>query len=65
LALANLVANPEQMISTEEVWAVIFQGALIEDSEEDLREHSCLMLAQGHQGRPIHVVCVPKPSPVA
>ncbi|MGD8627375.1 MAG: DUF4258 domain-containing protein [Anaerolineae bacterium] len=53
--------SPERMISTGEVRAVIFQGAIIEDYEEDVRGHSCLMLGWGHEGRPIHVVCAPKP----
>ena len=51
---------PERMISTDEVRTVIFQGTIIEDYEEDIRGHSCLMLGWGYEGRPIHVVCAPK-----
>ena len=52
--------TPERMISTEEVRAVIFRGQIIEDYPEDSRGHSCLMLGQGVNSRPVHVVCAPK-----
>jgi hypothetical protein len=51
----------DEMITTEEVRAVIFDGEIIEDYAEDARGHSCLML--GHSPgikRPIHIVCSPK-----
>jgi hypothetical protein len=52
---------PDEMITTDEVRAVIFGGTIIENYPEDARGHSCLML--GHPPtteRAIHVVCSPK-----
>ena len=56
---------PERMISTREVRAVVFHGMVIEDYPEDVRGHSCLMLGRGDGGRPVHVVCAPKPDYLA
>ncbi|MBM4467719.1 MAG: DUF4258 domain-containing protein [Chloroflexi bacterium] len=61
----NQMNAPERMISSREVRAVIFRGVVIEDYPEDLRGHSCLMLGRGDGGRPIHVVCAPKPDYLA
>jgi len=57
--------SPDRMISTQEVRAVVFRGALIENYPEDLRGHSCLMLGWGEGDRPLHVVCAPKPDYLA
>ena len=52
---------PDELITTEEVRAVIFDGKIIEDYPEDARGHSCLMLGYSPaNNRPIHVVCSPK-----
>ena len=40
-------------------------GDLIEDYPEDPRGHSCLLLGRANDGRPIHVVCSPKPDYLA
>jgi hypothetical protein len=61
----NQMNAPERMISTREVRAVIFEGVLIEDYPEDARGQSCLMLGWGQEGRPLHVVCAPKPDYLA
>jgi hypothetical protein len=61
----NQMNAPERMISTQEVWAVISHGALVEDYPEDARGHSCLVLGWGDEGRPSHVVCAPKPDYLA
>ena len=53
------MAQPERMISTADVRAVIENGEVIEDYLEDARGHSCLMLAFVAD-RPLHVVCSPK-----
>ena len=37
------------------------RGEMIEDYPEDVRGHSCLLLGIDLEGRPIHVVCSPKP----
>lgn len=47
------------MITPAEVEAVVTRGKVIEDYPEDVRGHSCLMLA-APGGRAIHVVCSPK-----
>jgi len=52
--------HPDRMISTSEVRKVIFEGKIIEHYPEDSREHSCLMLGFGDDGRPLHIVCAPK-----
>jgi hypothetical protein len=51
---------PADLITAEEVRAVVLQGEIIEDYPEDVRGHSCLMLGWGTAKRPIHVVCSPK-----
>ena len=61
----NQMNSPERMISTREARAVIFYGVVVEDYPEDMRGHSCLMLGQGDRGRPIHIVCSPKPDYLA
>jgi hypothetical protein len=53
------MAQPERMISTADVRAVIANGEVIEDYLDDDRGHSCLMLAFVAD-RPLHVVCSPK-----
>ena len=53
------MARPTPIVARSEVEAVVFQGAVIEDYPEDVRGHSCLMLATP-QGRVVHVVCSPK-----
>jgi Domain of unknown function (DUF4258) len=50
----------DRMISTIEVKSAINEGELVEDYPEDVRGHSCLVLGQGKNSRPIHVVCSPK-----
>jgi len=57
----NQMNRAERMISTAEVRHVIFEGEIIEDYPEDVRGHSCLMLAFSPiSDRPIHIVCTPK-----
>ncbi len=51
---------PQELVTLQEVHAVIFEGEVIEDYPEDVRGHSCLMLGSGLNGRLIHVVCAPK-----
>ena len=36
------------------------RGELFENYPEDARGHSCLLLGIDLEGRPIHVVCLPK-----
>jgi hypothetical protein len=50
----------EEIITLQEVRAVVFNGEIIEDYPEDKRGHSCLMLGIPDNKRPIHVVCAPK-----
>ncbi|MGB7293008.1 MAG: DUF4258 domain-containing protein [Thermodesulfobacteriota bacterium] len=54
------MANPDRMISVDEVRYVVEIGEIIEDYPEDERGHSYLLLGKGEDGRPIHVVCTPK-----
>ncbi|MCX6029423.1 MAG: DUF4258 domain-containing protein [Chloroflexi bacterium] len=61
----NQMNAPERMISTAEVRTVILHGSVIEDYPEDVRGHSCLMLGYAENGRPVHVVCAPKPDYLA
>lgn len=57
----NQMNRPERMISTAEVRHVVFEGEIIEDYPEDVRGHSCLMLAfPPTSDRPIHIVCAPR-----
>jgi len=55
------MSRPGRMISP----AVIAAGELVEDYPEDVRGHSCLVFGTGDGGRPIHVVCSPKPDYLA
>lgn len=57
--------RPTRMISPAEIEVTITAGELIEDYPEDVRGHSCLLLGSGDSGRPIHVVCAPKPEYLA
>ena len=50
----------DELITTDEVRDVIFNGEIIEDSLEDKRGHSCLMFGMPNNRRPVHVVCAPK-----
>ena len=61
----NQMNAPEEMISTQEVRSAIFYGEIVEDYPEDVRGHSCLMMGRGNGGRPIHIVCAPKPDYLA
>lgn len=58
-ALNEMIAEAE-VISKDEVRQVIVEGEIIEDYPEDVRGHSCLMLAVTKKGRPVHVICAPK-----
>ena len=59
------MSRPSRMISPAEIDAVIAGGELVEDYPEDMRGHSCLLLGSGNGGRPIHIVCSPKPEYLA
>lgn len=50
----------DELITTDEVRDVIFNGEIIEDYIEDKRGRSCLMLGTSYGKRPVHVVCAPK-----
>jgi hypothetical protein len=50
----------DEMITTDEVRYVIFNGEIIEDYTEDKRGHSCLIFGIPDTNRPVHVVCAPK-----
>lgn len=54
------MSAPDRMISRLEIRRVIEFGDVIEDYQEDVRGHSCLLLGYGDGQRPIHVVCSPK-----
>lgn len=54
------MSRPERMISTSEIRKVISEGEIVEDYPKDSRGHSCLVLGNGDENRPIHVVCAPK-----
>jgi hypothetical protein len=56
----NQMNYPDRMISTAEVRNTVFHGEVIEEYPEDVRGHSCLLLGEGGDERPIHVVCAPK-----
>ena len=53
------MARPTPIVSRSEVEAVVVRGDVIEDYPEDVRGHSCLMMA-APKGRVVHVVCSPK-----
>jgi len=59
------MARPDRMITVGEVRDVVLKGRLIEDYPDDPRGHSCLLLGLGSEGRPIHVVCSPRPEYLA
>ncbi|XXY53344.1 DUF4258 domain-containing protein [Sorangium sp. So ce269] len=59
------MSRPSRMISPAEINAAITAGELVEDYPEGVRGHSCLLLGSGESGRPIHVVCAPKPDYLA
>lgn len=61
----NRMSPSDRMISPSEIRAAIATGQLIEDYPGDVRGHSCLLLGSGDSGRPIHVVCAPKPEYLA
>lgn len=54
------MARPQRRIRRAEIEAVIWSGVLIEDYPEDVRGHSCLLMGNGEEGRPVHIVCAPK-----
>jgi hypothetical protein len=58
------MARPERLISPAEVQQVVLEGDLIEDYPDDARGHSCLLLGTP-RGRPVHVVCSPRPKYLA
>jgi hypothetical protein len=49
----------DEMITTDEVRYVVFNGEIIEDYPEDKRGHSCLIFSARGK-RAVHVVCSPK-----
>lgn len=49
-----------ELITTDDVRAIISQGNIIEEYPEDKRGHSCLMCGKTKTGRAVHVVCAPK-----
>ena len=56
----NEMNAEDEMITTDEINFVIFNGEVIEDYPEDKRGHSCLMFGMPNNKRPVHVVCAPK-----
>ena len=54
------MSRPDRMISASDVRKTVEKGELVEDYPEDARGHSCLILGNGIDGTPIHVVCSPK-----
>lgn len=58
---ARQMSKPDRMITTREVHNVLTVGVVIEEYPDDPRGSSYLMLGSGNGGRPIHVVCSPKP----
>ena len=50
----------DRMISPTDVARVVTMGELVEDYPDDPRGHSCLLLGDGEEKRPIHVVCAPQ-----
>ena len=55
------MSRPDRMNTDQDVRRVVMRGELIEHYPEDARGDSCLMLGSDNAGRPIHVVCSPKP----
>jgi len=56
----NEMNAEDELITTDEVRYVIFNGEIIEDYPEDKRGHSCLIFGVSNKKRPVHVVCTPK-----
>jgi uncharacterized protein DUF4258 len=54
------MSRPERLISAADVRHVVDMGEVIEDYPEDPRGHSCLLLGEETDHRPLHVVCAPK-----
>jgi hypothetical protein len=52
--------SEEEIITTDEIRQVVFNGEIIEDYPEDKRGHSCLMFGISGSKRPVHIVCAPK-----
>ncbi|MCB1174768.1 MAG: DUF4258 domain-containing protein [Leptospiraceae bacterium] len=50
----------DRMISAADVKRTVMTGKFIESYPEDPRGHSCLILGQTDDKRPVHVVCSPK-----
>jgi len=50
-----------EIISPDEIKEVIFTGLIVEDYPSDKRGHSCLMFYHTYKGRPLHIVCAPRP----
>lgn len=48
-------------IKFREVREALKSPTLVEDYPEDPRGHSCLLLGFTKAGRPLHIVCSPKP----
>jgi hypothetical protein len=55
------MSRPDRMITGPDVRRVVVRGEIIEDYPDDARGHSCLLHGIDLEGRPIHVVCSPKP----
>lgn len=55
----------ETVITRLQVREAISSGQIIEHYPEDVRGHSCLILGWTEGGRPLHVVCAPKPDYLA
>lgn len=53
------MARSKPMLTVQEIQKVLLTGDVIEDYPEDVRGHSCLLMAVP-AGRPVHVVCSPK-----
>lgn len=54
------MTRPDRVISPEDVRYAIDHGVVIEDYPEDVRGHSCLIVAHLESGRTIHVCYAPK-----
>ncbi|MSV32857.1 MAG: DUF4258 domain-containing protein [Bryobacterales bacterium] len=59
------MSRPDRMITGPDVRRVVMNGEIIGNYPEDVRGHSCLLLGIDLEGRPIHVVCSPKPEYLA
>jgi hypothetical protein len=55
------MSKPDRMITSEDVRRVALRGEVIEDYPEDVRGHSWMRFGVDPAGRPVHVVCSPKP----